>query len=178
MSLPSPPLPAKLVIGALTRHRSLIPQVYEQMKALFGTLDLVSPWYRFEWTRYYEPEMGTGLVRRLAAFGPLIEQEQLASIKEQTNGIERQYTESGKRLLNIDPGYLLAERFVLATGKNHAHRIYIGRQMYADLTLLYRKGDYQALEWTYPDYAHEDIRDFLKKTRNKYMRDLKTERLL
>ncbi|MCK7503940.1 MAG: DUF4416 family protein [Desulfobacterales bacterium] len=28
--------------------------------------------------------------------------------------------------VNIDPGYLLLERFVLATGKNYSHRIYIG----------------------------------------------------
>ena len=65
------------------------------------------------------------------------------------------------------------ERLVLATGKNFAHRIYIGKCIYADLTLIYQKNGYQPLPWTYPDYAHGSIRHFLTLVRNKYMEDLK-----
>jgi hypothetical protein len=75
--------------------------------------------------------------------------------------------------VNIDPGYLLLERFVLATGKNYAHRIYIGQNIYADLTLTYAKGGFQTLPWTYPDYASPEIRDFLLQVRYKYSMDLK-----
>ena len=79
------------------------------------------------------------------------------------------------RQVNIDPGFLLMERLVLATGKNFAHRIYIGKCIYADLTLIYQKNGYQPLPWTYPDYAHESIRNFLILVRNKYMEDLKED---
>jgi hypothetical protein len=76
--------------------------------------------------------------------------------------------------VNIDPGYLLFERFVLASGKNFSHRIYIGRQIYADLTLVFRKGAFETLPWTYPDYADCPIRGFLERARKKYAVNLKT----
>jgi len=175
MSRPVAPMPAKLVIGLFTRYTCLAKPVIEQMKKLFGPVELISPWFEFKWTRYYEPEMGADLLRRMVAFAPLIEQDQLPAIKQQTNTLESQYTDCGNRQVNIDPGYLLSERFVLATGKNFTHRIYLGRQIYADLTLIYQKGGFQALPWTYPDYAQQNIKAFLTRVRNKYQRDLKMD---
>jgi hypothetical protein len=74
--------------------------------------------------------------------------------------------------VNIDPGYLLHERFVLASGKNFSHRIYICRGIYADMTLNYQKGNFQKLPWTYPDYADGPILSFLRQVRLKYGQDL------
>ncbi len=175
MSRPAPPMPAKLVIGLFTRHVHLTKPLIEQVNERFGPIDLISPWFEFNQTRYYEPEMGAGLRRRMIALSPLIQQDQLPAVKLQTNALESRYTADGNRQVNIDPGYLLSERFVLATGKNFTHRIYIGSQIYADLTLIYQKGDFQALPWTYPDYAGQDIKAFLKRVRNKYHKDLKTD---
>ena len=79
-------------------------------------------------------------------------------------------------MINIDPGYLLMERFVLATGKNYSHRIYIGQNIYADLTLTYEKGHFKTLPWTYPDYAGEPIQSFLNKVRKRYAVDIKREK--
>ena len=104
----------------------------------------------FDYTSYYEREMGLGLKRRMMAFKTLIPQGGLSAVKQKTNAIEKRFKAQGKRMVNIDPGYLLRERFVLATGKNFAHRIYIGDQIYADLTLIFHKGAFQSLPWTYP----------------------------
>lgn len=175
MSRPAAPMPAKLVIGLFTRHTHLAKPLTEQVNELFGPIDLISPWFEFNQTRYYEPEMGSGLRRRMIAFAPLIEQDRLPAVKLQTNELESRYTADGNRQVNIDPGYLLPERFVLATGKNFTHRIYIGSGIYADLTLIYQRGGFQALPWTYPDYAGEDIKAFLTRVRNKYQKDLKTD---
>ena len=92
---------------------------------------------------------------------------------KQSNQIEQKHSENGKRRINIDPGYLVHERFVLATGKNYTHRIYIGQGTYADLTLIYRKGGFQTLPWTYPDYGRSDMLGFLVKVRDKYSADIK-----
>ena len=81
--------------------------------------------------------------------------------------------QDGKRSVNIDPGYLLYERFVLATGKNYSHRIYVGQGIYADLTLIFQKGAYRPLPWTYPDYADAPMADFLMEVRHKYGEDIK-----
>ncbi|MEW5736060.1 MAG: DUF4416 family protein, partial [Thermodesulfobacteriota bacterium] len=79
--------------------------------------------------------------------------------------------EEGRRKLNLDPGFITAERFVLATGKNFIHRIYVGSGIFADLTLVFREGDFVPLEWTYPDYAERSLRDFLLAVRAKFMVD-------
>ncbi len=175
MSQPVQPKPAKLVIGLFTKHYHLLQPVVEQMNEKFGPIELISPWFEFNWTDYYEPEMGRGLFRRMTAFCPLINQEDLPDIKHQTNKLEEQYAVDGNRRINIDPGYLLAERFVLATGKNYTHRIYIGKHVYADLTLIYQAGKFQPLPWTYPDYAETSMQTFLTRVRNKYLKDLKTD---
>jgi hypothetical protein len=71
----------------------------------------------------------------------------------------------------------VSSRFILATGKEYSHRIYIGKGIYADLTLMYSKKDgFKTLPWTYPDYASESMISFLSKVRDKYLLDLKTEK--
>ena len=173
MSIPAAPRPAKLLVGFFLVRQAEAASILERLEALFGPVDLVSPWFAFDYTNYYEREMGKPLYRRIAAFKQLIEQEQLADIKHQTNAIEQAFLEDGRRCVNIDPGYLLLERLVLATGKNFSHRIYLRRGIYADLTLIYRKGRFVSLPWTYPDYADPQLQNFLYKVRNKYALDLK-----
>jgi len=173
MSHPQPPKPAKLVIGLFTQKQERLAAVAVDLMESFGSIDMISPLFPFDFTMYYEKEMGFPLFRRIFVFKSLIQQDALADIKLKTNAIETRYSADGMRQVNIDPGFLLMERLVLATGKNFAHRIYIGKCIYADLTLIYQKNGYQPLPWTYPDYAHGSIRHFLTLVRNKYMEDLK-----
>ena len=172
MSIPQTPKPAKLVTGLFMHDKALFEAIAGSLAEKFGAIDMVSAWFDFDYTRYYEPEMGAPLFRRMLVFKPLLGQGDLARVKCRTNEIEKQYRKDGNRTVNIDPGYLLAERFVLATGKNFAHRIYIGRNIYADLTLVYQKGGFQTLPWTYPDYADPAMRQFLETVRGKYLLDV------
>jgi hypothetical protein len=175
MSQPQPPKPAKLIVGLFMQEKRLLAAVNQDLTPRFGSIDMVSPWFAFDYTKYYETEMGTPLFRRMIVFKDLIRQSDLADVKIFTNSIEKKYARQGRRIVNIDPGYMLQERFVLATGKNYSHRIHIGRGIYADLTLIYRKGSFRTLDWTYPDYADPDMRSYLYSVRNKYIEDLKQE---
>jgi len=172
MSQPRPPQPAKLVIGLFLKDQALLPQLVDELESAVGPIQLASLWFAFDFTTYYEPEMGGPLFRRMLVFKDLIEQDMLATIKCRTNDIETRYAVQGKRRVNIDPGYLLFERFVLATGKNFTHRIYIGQGIYADLTLIYQKGAFQTLPWTYPDYATGEMLDFLGFVRQRYAAEM------
>jgi len=174
MSRPQPPKPAKLVISLFMKDKGLIVAVTGALTENFGPVDMVSSWFPFNFTTYYEPEMGAPLFRRVLAFKTLVKQSALADIKTTTNNLEQEYSFSGKRMVNLDPGYMLHERFVLATGKNYSHRIYIGRRIYADLTLIYVKGRFQTLPWTYPDYADESMLTYLEQVRQKYVIDLRS----
>lgn len=122
----------------------------------------------FGFTSYYDQEMGPGIRRWLWAFRDLVDRSSLADIKRLTNRIEQTYTVEGKRRFNLDPGLLTLGNFVLATGKNNAHRIYMKDGIFADLTLIYRSGTYRPLEWTYPDYSAEELITILNRFRERY----------
>ena len=173
MSQPRPASPAKLVIGFLVGDKALARGIMDELGVSFGALDLISPWLPFDYTDYYAREMGAPLHRRLLAYKTLVAQDELPAIKHITNRLEASRAVEGRRRANIDPGLLLRERFVLATGKNFTHRVYLGRGIYADLTLIYREGAFQALPWTYPDYVDPRLQAFLVRARQKLDRDMK-----
>ncbi len=84
----------------------------------------------------------------------------------------------GNRRINIDPGYINPERLILAKGKNFTHRVYLSKGIFADLTLIFQKGSFRPLEWTYPDYADPEIIGFFNDIRNKYMAEQVSNRPL
>jgi hypothetical protein len=172
MSIPQEPKPAKLFVSVISASSERIVSVLSKLAGYYGTLDFVSAVLPFDYTEYYHSEMGQPLVRRFASFDRLIRQENLAPIKVKTNLLETELSTAGKRTVNVDPGYLLAERLVLASGKNYAHRIYLSQSIYADLTLIYRDKDYRPLDWTYPDYAEPKLRGWLRALRQKYLLQL------
>jgi hypothetical protein len=179
MSTPKNPDPAKLVVGCIMNDKGLVSPVYPLLENAFGAVDIISAWLDFDYTDYYHKEMGSPLYRKVFVFKDLIEQNDLARIKETTNEIEKKFQNQGNRSVNLDPGYLVSSRFILATGKDYSHRIYIGRKIYADLTLMYsKKKGFTTLDWTYPDYASASMFSFLSKVRNKYLLDLKANNLI
>ena len=172
MSTPRPPQPAKLVIGVFLKDKSVFEEIAEKLTLAYGDVDILSGWFDFNYTSYYEAEMGTPLFRRMIVFKKLIHQRALPEIKLLTNAIETETKGNNGRRVNIDPGYMTPERFVLATGKNFSHRIYLDKGIYADLTLMYQKGVFISLPWTYPDYGDDSLKAFLLRVRKKYMLDL------
>ena len=177
MSIPKNPDPAKLVVGCIMNDKTSIEELFPLLEEIFGPVDMISCWLDFAYTDYYYKEMGSPLYRKVFVFKHLIAQDELALIKEKTNELETRFMTSGKRKVNLDPGYLVSSRFVLATGKEYSHRIYIGRKIYADLTLMYsKKYGFKTLEWTYPDYTSKDMISFLSKVRDKYLLDLKADK--
>ena len=114
--------------------------------------------------------MGTDLNKQFLAFERLIDPAALADIKRQTNDWEAEYAALGRhaepRPLNLDPGYITPAKLVLASTKDHAHRIYLRDGIYAEVTLAYRHRQWQPLEWTYPDYRREDYQRFFTRCRD------------
>jgi hypothetical protein len=145
-----------------------------EMEKSFGRLEFLSGLMKFDQTDYYEAEMGKDLIRRFAAFSDLVSPDRLSEIKLATNMIEKKLSKNNKRTVNIDPGLLSAERVVLATGKNYSHRIYLGSGIYADLTLVYKGGEFLPLEWTYPDYVSGEVREMFTILRKRYMDKVKS----
>lgn len=177
MSIPTGPVKAKLIVAVIINGRENFEALRELLYSKFGEVECLSPWYDFDFTTYYEPEMGAPLYRRFIVFKEPVAQEALPAIKLWTNEIENTFcNNNGHRHVNLDPGYLTLERFILATGKNFTHRVYLRDGIFADLTLIYTKGGFQVLPWTFPDYATETIRSFLAEVRQAYYLELKTKK--
>lgn len=176
MSAPRPPDLVKLVVSSFYSDRSRWESCRVKMDERFGAEDYQSPEMPFEHTDYYCKEMGSPLFRRFISYERPVSPGDLAQIKLFTNQLEMEIAEQGKRRVNLDPGYLGLGQFVLATGKPVAHRIYLKKGIYAYLTLIYESGSFQALPWTYPDYALEDTIRMLNQLREKLKADLHTEK--
>lgn len=173
MSIPNEPDDVKLLTSIFSPEKKLIEEVIERMGSLLGPVDWKSPWMFFDRTRYYEKEMGWPLHRLFITFQNLIRPEHLVDIKIKTNNLEMEYLYEGRRRINIDPGYISLERLVLATGKNYTHRIYLSKGIYADLTLVFNKGSFRPLDWTYKDYAGNQLIEYLNQEREKYKKSIR-----
>jgi hypothetical protein len=162
------------LIGSLFSHQgALIDASIKEMEERFGSVDWVSEILPFDRTRYYEREMGWPLYRRFISFIKLIMPESIADIKLITNELEKAHLDKEKRTINIDPGYVTLERLVLATGKNYSHRVYLSKGIYADLTLIFHRGTFKPLSWTYPDYADERVISLFNRLRSEYLQRLR-----
>jgi len=173
MSHPKKPDPVKLISSLFSPRKESIGEIINRLSDIYGPVDYTSPELVFDRTKYYAKEMGWPLYRRFFSFSKLIPADGLVEIKLKTNEIEKEYLIDGNRTANIDPGYVSPERLILATGKNYIHRVYLSKGIYADLTLLYKRGTFVSLEWTYPDYAESKIIDMFNGIRKTYMEQLR-----
>lgn len=175
MSHPHEPVAGKLVVSLLSADFPTVWQpVLAALQARFGPVEIAYAARPFAHTAYYNDELGTPLVRRLMAFTQLLPQDALGPAKCFTNAVEERLARpDGRRVVNLDPGLVTCERFVLATGKNYTHRIYLGQGIFGDLTLVFQAGSWQTLPWTFPDYAAPDMLARLTDVRCRYRRDLR-----
>jgi hypothetical protein len=169
LSKPKEPAAAKLILAAIYKDPSTALSVWKAIEKTWGPLDFLSEVRPFDYTTYYDREMGRPLFRRWAAFRTLVPQDLLVHIKWQALDLEQQWRLGENRQINLDPGLITAERLVLATGKNYSHRIYLGRGIFGDLTLVFYQGSYQPLPWTYPDYQDQQSLWMFNKIREKYL---------
>jgi hypothetical protein len=166
------PQPVKLIASLFSGHPPLLEAARARLDETFGPVDYESELLPFDHTDYYTPEFGSGLVRVILAFRPLIDPGDLAAIKRQTNALEAKWLVEGRRRVNIDPGYLSLSKLVLATTKNHAHRLYLADGIYGEVTLRYRDDAFRPWPWTYPDYASQRYCALFAEIRDAYHRQL------
>ncbi|HMP05603.1 MAG TPA: DUF4416 family protein [Lacipirellulaceae bacterium] len=171
MGEPHVPVPALLVVAATSRYAAALEWGLTRIVETYGPVAMSSPAFEFTETEYYAQAMGDGLKKQLWALAEPVDPGQLAAIKLQTNLWEQQYAALGdhpeSRPLNLDPGYMTLAKLVLASTKDHAHRIYLADGIYAEVTLAYRAGGWQPQAWTYPDYRRADYQAFFAACRQR-----------
>lgn len=164
------PTPHGLLFGSFLYKNDLHTE--EKLLSLwinsYGSSEILRPAFN-PLLAYYQKEMGEGLSRFLVITGQSFPRAGLLSAKLKSMEWENEYSVNGKRSVNIDIGLLSAENFLLATTKNYSHRIFIGSDIFADLTYQFQNGEWRTLPWTYPDYQDPEKVSFLTLARNRLL---------
>ena len=169
-----------LLLAAFSRHEDALDWARQKAIDAWGLIELESPRFDFVETDYYDATMGTGLKKMFYAFQRPFDPAELVDIKLETNRWEEEYASAHHwqsrchpgqchpdepRPLNLDPGYLTQAKLVLASTKDFAHRIYLSRGIYAEITLQYRHHRWQHHQFTFADYRRADYQEFFDKCR-------------
>ncbi len=170
MSELNEPVKANLTVSVMFRDPELLAEVRKLLEKNYGEIDAESEIYSFSAiSPYYDPEMGENINKIIFSFKEPVPRGILKDVKLFCAATELEYSENGSRLLNLDPGLLTLENFILATGKNYSHRIYLGSGVFAEVTLMFgKKNAVKELPWTYRDYLFEPARSFLLEVRELY----------
>ncbi|MDR3070990.1 MAG: DUF4416 family protein [Endomicrobium sp.] len=169
------PKRVKLFCGIILSEEKIKQGFLGTLEKKFGKVDLISDTAIFNFSDYYNSEMGHDLKRFWISFEKLISADELAEIKVFTNHIENVFALNNKRVINIDPGYVTPANVVLATTKNYAHRIYLASGIYAEVTIVYKKNGFLKLPWSYPDYLSKPATAFFLSTRSELLKQLKKD---
>jgi hypothetical protein len=169
------PKPVKLIVGILAANHQCLHAATEVLTDKFGKADFVSDVWPFDKTDYYKDQTGQRILRQFVSIERLIDPGKLAKIKHITNKLEQKLARALAIPLPrpVNLGIIEPSKLVLATTKNYSHRIYIGKKMYAEVTLLFDKGRWKPFDYTYADYRQQCYFDFFDKVRTQLVEQLR-----
>jgi len=156
-----------LICGMISANPSLFDQAVDEMSPLFGPVEIRSDVMAFDFTHYYDRQMGSPLWRQFVSFANPVTGDALAAAKRATNEFEERFAQrlqapgAPERPINLDPGYVDLSKLVLASCKDFSHRVYLGGGVFGEITLMFHKDRWDALPWTFPDYASGRYDGFL-----------------
>ena len=156
------PPKAKLLFALLWSDEAVLSEVEEKIQKSYGKIQSELNAFLFDSTNYYEMEMGGNLKKKFIFVGNKVDRTELVKIKNRCVELEDLFLNSnGDRKINIDPMIMTEENLVVATGKLFPHRPYLGEGVFAQVELVRKKGHFEGLPWTYPDYL-ENVKFFEK----------------
>ena len=148
---PSSPV-CKRVAAVIAPHPAWDSALCAALAEAFGPVDHRGIWHPFEDGGYYAAEMGRPLWRGWLSFRGLVDPAGLPAWKETTRGMEARFAGGGRRTVNLDIGYLDADKLVLASFKPGPRKLYLGRGVWADMILGYYRGGFEPLPGAFPDF--------------------------
>ena len=163
----------KRITGILfpSENQELLAWSIERLSDIWGVPELQSQAVPFDKTDYYH-EIDPNLSRVFLCFPGLMNPEGLTDWKHQAIKIEAM-SRKPVRAVNIDPGYVDGARLVLASTKDHAHRIYLRDGIFAEVTMRYRFRKWTSFDYTFPDFASGVYDEFLCGVRKLWLSKVK-----
>ncbi len=156
------------IVGVLAASPALLPEAAAAIAVAVAPVALASAPQPWTVSTYYAAEMGNDLWRQYLACDAVMAPEDLGELKRLTGTLEMRWRGARGRAVNLDPGYLDLVRVVLASTKDAAHRVAIGRGLWAEATLHFVNGSFAPWPYTYPDYASAEACAFFNDVRQRF----------
>lgn len=161
----------KRITGILYPDEKFLSWSIDQLSKIWGQPEIYSEPVPFDRTNYYD-EISPNLTRIFLCFPGICDASELADWKIKTIEIERRSREP-IRAVNIDPGCVDGARLILASTKDHAHRIYLRDGIYAEVTMRYRFKRWENFDYTFPDFASGVYDKFFLQVRRMWLQEIK-----
>ncbi len=166
MGRTKPAEPVILTFALLYNNEEYRANALELIEKNFGKIAQTSQTSSFNYSRYYEKEIGPNLTRQYFAIAGTFYQGDIAQAKITANQIEDFLAdESGRRRVNIDPGYVTIAKLIVPTTKDATYRVYIRDGIYAQPMLYFLGNTFVPWEWTYNDYTQPEAIEFFNRVR-------------
>lgn len=165
------PPPGRLIVSVIYNSIDGLADCLKQLEKQFGRV--LSETLEIECSaNRYQEEMGQQLSRRFFSFEKLVDRESLPDIKGACHKIERglgdQVDDYTFRTVNVDPGVLSPTNLTMASHREYGHRVYLGKGVFAEVTLIYARGRFTQLPWTNPDFCDEEAVRLFTDARNSF----------
>jgi hypothetical protein len=158
---------AILFVGALysASTAAIVRSAETALTDVFGNVLLSTPAQPWNFSEYYDRELRPPVLRRFLFFENVIDPPLLVEAKLAAMEVEGRLSTEGRRLINLDPGYVTLAKVVLASRKNYSHRINLGKNIFAELELFYMRGRFNPMPYTYNDYREPGALDIFAAAR-------------
>jgi hypothetical protein len=167
---------AILFVGSLFSSAAIFSAAEEDLGEVFGRVLFKSPTVQWDYSEYYNTELKPPLLRNFLFFEEVVDPPCLVEAKLAAMEMEKKFSVNGRRLINLDPGYLTLAKTVLASRKNYSHRINLGKGIFAELELFFRHGRFNPMPYTYADYRDGRFLGFFATARELFKKSLEAKK--
>lgn len=163
------PAPGKFLISVIYSSLDALSDCLDVMEKKFGRVKCETLEIPCSNTEVYREEMGDDLIRRFFSFEKDVDRSTLPELKAFCSKTEYQFSDIVDdfhfRCVNIDPIIQTPDNIVVASHHETNYNIYVKDGVYAEIALIYGRGQYLRLPWTNADYYHDEAIDFFNRVR-------------
>ena len=166
------PTPGRLIVSIMYSSMDALADAVTALEKKYGRVQCETLEIPCCDQELYKEEMGENLLRRFLSFDKKIDRSALVDLKVVCDKIEMSLSDVVDdyyfRTVNIDPGILTTSNIVIASHHETNYNVYIRDGVFAEIALIYGRGEYRRLPWTNPDYCSDESINFFKRVRESF----------
>ncbi len=164
------PPPGRLILSTVSSSVDALAEALEKLERRFGRVQFETDAIPCSDAERFREEMGDRPQRRFFSFERMVARCSLIDVKAACDKIEPQFADEVDgfmfRTVNLNPGIMSEENLIMAGHRELNHCVYIGQGTYAEIALIYTRGQFVRLPWTNPDFYSDQAIDLFNRVRD------------